>query len=132
MKKAAQATATTGERTRVETTVAMLLAASWKPLMKSNGVPRTICSESTTPRMAPVFTLLLPTLIWRAPGVDRNDAALVHGVPPVVPPSSPVRAAPSIEMDSVLPRRSAATKCKPVSKLICACANVRKLDAYGW
>ena len=35
LKKAAQTTATCGERTRVETTVAMEFAASWKPLMKS-------------------------------------------------------------------------------------------------
>src|SRR5574341_1714838 len=35
LKNAAQTTATRGESTRVETTVAMLLAASWKPLMKS-------------------------------------------------------------------------------------------------
>src|SRR5258708_26612009 len=33
---AAHTTAHRGESTRVETTVAMLLAASWKPLMKSN------------------------------------------------------------------------------------------------
>ena len=33
LKKAAQATACVGVRTRVETTVAMELAASWKPLM---------------------------------------------------------------------------------------------------
>src|SRR5262245_16770647 len=33
LKNAAQATACTGESTRVETTVAMELAASWKPLM---------------------------------------------------------------------------------------------------
>src|SRR5712691_5664547 len=35
LKKAAQMTASLGESTRVETTVAMLLAASWKPLRKS-------------------------------------------------------------------------------------------------
>src|SRR5574341_1792740 len=35
LKNAAQKTAILGESTRVETTVAMLLAASWKPLMKS-------------------------------------------------------------------------------------------------
>ena len=35
LKKAAQATAMSGVSTRVETTVAMELAASWKPLMKS-------------------------------------------------------------------------------------------------
>src|SRR4051794_22400673 len=36
LKNAAQATAMRGESTRVETTVAMELAASWKPLRKSN------------------------------------------------------------------------------------------------
>src|SRR5438270_6686659 len=36
LKNAAQITASFGESTRVDTTVAMLLAASWKPLMKSN------------------------------------------------------------------------------------------------
>src|SRR5574342_409121 len=36
LKKAAQPTATSGASTRVETTVAMELAASWKPLRKSN------------------------------------------------------------------------------------------------
>src|SRR5512133_250080 len=35
LKKAAQATATSGDSTRVETTVAIEFAASWKPLMKS-------------------------------------------------------------------------------------------------
>ena len=35
LKNAAQMTATRGERTRVETTVAMEFAASWKPLRKS-------------------------------------------------------------------------------------------------
>jgi hypothetical protein len=35
LKKAAQATAFMGVSTRVETTVAIELAASWKPLMKS-------------------------------------------------------------------------------------------------
>ena len=36
LKNAAQITAVAGERTRVETMVAMELAASWKPLRKSN------------------------------------------------------------------------------------------------
>ena len=35
LKNAAQTTATPGESTRVETTVAIELALSWKPLMKS-------------------------------------------------------------------------------------------------
>ena len=36
LKRAAQMTAIRGVRTRVETTVAIELAASWKPLVKSN------------------------------------------------------------------------------------------------
>ena len=36
LKNAAQITARRGDRTRVETTVAIELAASWKPLTKSN------------------------------------------------------------------------------------------------
>ena len=36
LKNAAHTTACPGERTRVETTVAIEFAASWKPLMKSN------------------------------------------------------------------------------------------------
>src|SRR5512146_1975171 len=36
LKNAAQATASLGDNTRVETTVAMLLAASWNPFRKSN------------------------------------------------------------------------------------------------
>src|SRR5207247_8967725 len=42
LKKAAQSTASLGVRTRVETTVAIELAASWKPFMKSkNNATRT-------------------------------------------------------------------------------------------
>src|SRR5215469_14802646 len=36
LKKAAQTTACPGDKTRVDTTVATELAASWNPLMKSN------------------------------------------------------------------------------------------------
>src|SRR5690349_11960605 len=36
LKNAAQITASLGESTRVDTTVAMLLAASWNPFKKSN------------------------------------------------------------------------------------------------
>ena len=36
LKNAAHSTAKRGDRTRVETTVAIELAASWKPLTKSN------------------------------------------------------------------------------------------------
>src|SRR5215211_3518337 len=47
LKKAAQTTASRGVSTRVETTVAIELAASWKPLVKSN----------TSARMTMVMTL---------------------------------------------------------------------------
>ena len=43
---AAQTTAMRGERTRVETTVAIELAASWKPLMKSNASASAIIATS--------------------------------------------------------------------------------------
>jgi hypothetical protein len=46
---AAQITATPGESTRVETTVAMELALSWKPLMKSKiSATATIARTYTT------------------------------------------------------------------------------------
>ena len=60
LKNAAQITAISGESTRVETTVAMELAASWKPLMKSKISARPISAttvvsiyacSSTTPSM---------------------------------------------------------------------------------
>ena len=60
LKKAAQTTATPGASTRVDTTVAMELAASWNPLMKSKNSARTISAttiwsiyacSSTTPSM---------------------------------------------------------------------------------
>src|SRR5712692_821269 len=51
LKNAAQRTASLGERTRVETTVAMELAASWKPFMKSKPnattMTRTTISKGT-------------------------------------------------------------------------------------
>src|SRR6516225_879108 len=51
LKKAAQTTALPGLNTRVETTVAIELAASWKPLMKSN-VSATRISATTGSRFA--------------------------------------------------------------------------------
>src|SRR5258708_29876101 len=49
LKNAAQSTASPGDNTRVETTVAMELAASWKPLMKSKvSATTTIASTSQT------------------------------------------------------------------------------------
>src|SRR6185295_14488870 len=47
LKNAAQATACKGERTRVDTTVAMELAASWNPLMKSKTSATTTMSATT-------------------------------------------------------------------------------------
>src|SRR5262245_54152329 len=53
LKKAAIITAVCGFSTRVETTVAMAFAASWKPFMKSNAsASRT--RQTTTPR--PMFS----------------------------------------------------------------------------
>ena len=46
LKKAAQATACMGERTRVVTTVAMELAASWNPFRKSNRSARPMTSRT--------------------------------------------------------------------------------------
>jgi len=46
LKKAAYTTAVVGERTRVETTVAIALAASWKPLMKSNAKAITMIART--------------------------------------------------------------------------------------
>src|SRR6516165_9252879 len=59
LKKAAQTTARRGESTRVDTTVAMLLAASWNPLMKSN-VSATITVIATS--ASPVVTVGLRSL----------------------------------------------------------------------
>src|SRR5512145_3493953 len=55
LKNAAQATAKLGERTRVDTTVAIEFAASWKPLMKSKAsatriIARTNQTESPIKR----------------------------------------------------------------------------------
>src|SRR5206468_9188140 len=47
LKNAAQATASRGDNTRVETTVAMEFAASWNPLKKSNA--RATITMRTTP-----------------------------------------------------------------------------------
>ena len=47
LKNAAQITASRGDSTRVDTTVAIELAASWKPLTKSNA--RAMAMTMTTP-----------------------------------------------------------------------------------
>src|SRR5579871_109136 len=52
LKNAAQITASLGESTRVETTVAMLLAASWKPLRKSKvSATRMVMTSSSIPSL---------------------------------------------------------------------------------
>ena len=48
LKNAAQMTATPGERTRVPTTVAIELALSWKPLMKSKASATSTTSRTKT------------------------------------------------------------------------------------
>src|SRR5258706_13662278 len=53
LKNAAQITALPGERTRVDTTVAMELAASWNPLMKSK-TSATQISAATVVSIAPL------------------------------------------------------------------------------
>src|SRR5713226_7847336 len=64
LKKAAQITASLGDKTRVETTVAMLLAASWKPFKKSKArATATVMISSSNP----VFTGGVPLL-----GLCRN------------------------------------------------------------
>src|SRR5512144_1615875 len=57
LKKAAQPTATTGERTRVETTVAMEFAASWKPLMKSKASATSTSPMTTATSIGPLGVL---------------------------------------------------------------------------
>jgi hypothetical protein len=52
LKKAAQATAVIGDSTRVDTTVAMEFAASWKPLMKSKASATTMRPMTTARSMA--------------------------------------------------------------------------------
>src|SRR5713101_4214615 len=64
LKKAAQITASLGDKTRVDTTVAMLLAASWKPFKKSKArATATVIVSSNNP----VFTGGVPLL-----GLCRN------------------------------------------------------------
>jgi len=50
LKKAAHMTAWYGFSTRVDTTVAIEFAASWKPFMKSN-ISATVTSSTMTPRL---------------------------------------------------------------------------------
>src|ERR1700709_2079570 len=61
LKIAAQATALLGDSTRVETTVAIEFAASWKPFRKSN--VRATKTMKTTRAVAAV-------IVWRAGGLE--------------------------------------------------------------
>src|SRR5678815_3233851 len=66
LKNAAQSTAFWGERTRVETTVAMEFAASWKPLRKS---------KVSATRMMMTTTVKDVDKVGRASGVLDDDVA---------------------------------------------------------
>src|SRR5260370_18048409 len=57
LKKAAQITASLGDKTRVETTVAMLFAASWKPFKKS----KARATATVTISSSPVLTAGVPS-----------------------------------------------------------------------
>ena len=61
LKKAANSTACCGLSTPVETTVAIELAASWKPFMKSNATASTT-SSATTQKAAWMFSMKTPTV----------------------------------------------------------------------
>src|SRR6267154_2101249 len=71
LKAAAQITASLGESTRVETTVAMLLAASWKPFRKSK-IKATMMVMTTSSTSA--FTERGSWVAW----IRRNLGALQH------------------------------------------------------
>lgn len=61
LKKAAKRTATRGERTFVETIVAIAFAESWKPFVKSK--KRAINIMIITRRTVPVSTSIVPILM---------------------------------------------------------------------
>ena len=78
LKKAAQTTAFCGERTRVETTVAIEFAASWKPLRKSKTsatrMMRTISGASVGIAVAQAFLMAtLPTTCVKS--LQRSQAS---------------------------------------------------------
>src|SRR5947208_9265035 len=82
LKNAAQITATRGESTRVETTVAMELAASWKPFRKSKA-RATAQIRMANPSMVLAWSEPLSTQRWRrlesrlnADGFDQNRMSL--------------------------------------------------------
>ena len=65
LKNAAQTTATRGDSTRVETTVAIELAASWKPLMKSNASARPMMIQtSSASDMDQLFLITMDSIVF--------------------------------------------------------------------
>src|SRR5258706_16249209 len=79
LKKAAQATAYCGFSTPVDTTVAIELAASWKPVMKSNKSART--SRKTIIPMLIDRSAMVFFFLFGASGVFEYDALVqVRGV----------------------------------------------------
>src|SRR6266699_1697320 len=73
LKNAAQITAMRGESTRVETTVAMELAASWKPFRKSKA-RATAQIRMANPSMVLAWSEPLSTQRWRRlrPGLNGD------------------------------------------------------------
>src|SRR5882672_8946387 len=71
LKKAAQMTASLGESTRVETTVAMLFAASWKPFRKSKIRATTMVMTTSS---TSTFTGTGSWMVW----IRVNLGALQH------------------------------------------------------
>src|SRR6266849_6271027 len=70
LKKAAQITASLGDKTRVDTTVAMLLAASWNPFKKS----KARATARVTINSSPEFTGGHPLLEWWCRNRRRSSA----------------------------------------------------------
>src|SRR5579863_4437386 len=71
LKKAAHSTASLGERTRVETTVAMLLAASWKPLRKSKArATRTVTISNRRVLVTGVFPVWWSSVVFQDYGFE--------------------------------------------------------------
>src|SRR6185369_8226625 len=71
LKNAAQATAVCGESTRVLTTVAIELAASWNPLMKSNA--------SANPMMSQISAVMgMGSAVLQDDGLDDVGDVFAH------------------------------------------------------
>ena len=63
LKKAAQTTAGRGDSTRVDTTVAIEFAASWKPLMKSKASAITTIATTSNIDAAQLFSRTTPSMM---------------------------------------------------------------------